>query len=61
MKSLIHIYKAENVILTYKEYFEELCKTGNFSGEYEIINSAFLFNMNIIVYSCNNYSSNNTK
>ena len=54
-----YIYKSENVILTYKEYYEELCKTGTFAGEYEIVNSAILFNINIIIYSCNNYSPYN--
>ena len=41
-----YIYKSEHIILTFKEYFEELCKTGTFAGEYEIINSAILFNIN---------------
>ena len=59
MNQPIHIYKSENVILTYKEYYEELCKTGTFAGEYEIVNSAILFNINIIIYSCNNYSQYN--
>ena len=44
MNQPIYIYKSENVILAYKECYEELCKT----GEYEIVNSAILFNILIL-------------
>jgi len=58
-----YIYKSEHVILIFREYFDELCKTGTFAGENEIIISPILFNINIIIYICNNYSqyNNNNK
>lgn len=54
-----YIYKNQNTILTFKEYFNELITTGNFAGEYKIINTAIKFNINIIIYTNNNYNKNN--
>ena len=49
------IYKSENTILIYEDYYKELITTGNFAGEYEIINTTLKFNINIIIYINKNY------
>ena len=51
-----YIYKNENDILTWHEYFNELKLTGTFAGQYEIINTSLLYNCNIIIYRNNNYT-----
>ena len=56
-----YIYKNENDILTWSEYFDELILTGNYAGQYEIINTSILFNCNIIIYRNNNYNMNDKR
>ena len=54
----IYIYKNTNNILTFLEYFNELVLTGNYAGQYQIINSSILFNCNIVIYRNENLNTN---
>ena len=51
-----NIYKNENNILTWHEYFDELVLTGCYAGQYEIINASILYNCNIVIYRNDNFN-----
>jgi hypothetical protein len=40
MKQNFLIYINKTQILRYNDYFKELIKTGNFAGQYEILNAS---------------------
>jgi len=45
-----YISKSSNDIITFLEYFNELIYTGNFAGQYEILNMSIILNCNIVIY-----------
>ena len=46
------MYRKENEIITFKEYFDELVVTGKYRGHNEVINTKKIkiFNCNIVIY-----------
>ena len=56
MKQNFLIYINKTQILRYNDYFKELIKTGNFAGQYEILNASDLLNVNIVINKNFNYS-----
>ena len=61
MKQNFLIYINKTQILRYNDYFKELIKTGNFAGQYEILNASDLLNINIVINKNFNYSMYNNK
>ena len=53
------MYRNEQDIITYDQYFNELIITGTYAGHYEIINASLLLNVNFIIYRNQNFSENN--
>ncbi len=53
-----YIYKNPNNIFTFLEYFNELIFTGNYAGQYEIINTSIILNCNIVIYKNENLNTN---
>jgi hypothetical protein len=52
----LYIYKNNNVVLNFKDYFNQMIITGNFAGEYEIRKLSEILHCNIIIYTNYNFS-----
>jgi len=45
-----------NKTLLYKDYFNKMILTGEYAGEYEIINSCLTIRCNFFIYKLNDYN-----